>query len=492
MNNKGRKLFLEAVLIITILVMVISLIQISTAERAGYVYLQIVDKDGNPTPRIFVLYSRPDDPSGLYVCSVGFNGICELWLRSDELNKDFIIREVRDILDNQLIVENNLIRFDSFDQTKTIRILNARLIKIIVKDEEQGYPPISAVIHSGNSIERSYTLRGEIKVAVRDDYEGPLRIGAPLRKSVWVWMTREKNEYSIVLTHAMTFNISLQPENSLKVKISWRDLEPIDVGQKSPLPYSIDFLGITEDGRIIFLDKRPLPILSGSGEHEWLIALPERYAVKAAYSIFIGVYIDYNFQRRIYVWEELKQFFDDPRNSWLYYLVDSRYPSSGSAYVLYLLSAIFSPFIDKHLLEENELLKNQLKIAAEKLEDANSIINKLNSELIQVKKELTSLSEQLEDKKKQLDSVTDKLKEVTQKFDEATNKINQLNIQLEEEKKARVNAEMEVDSLKKQLIQNEQQYKSEKDFLITTIVTLAIIAIVSSGLLVTRYIKRKH
>ena len=493
MINKRKKLFLEVIIIIIVLISVVSLIRVSSAERSGYVYLQVVDKDGNPIPRIHVLYSRSDEPEFVFsVCSVGFNGICELWLRSDELNKDFTIKEVRDILDNQLKVENNLVRFDSFGQTKRIRILDARLIKITVIDEEQGLPPISAIVNSGNSMMRSYTLKGEIKVAVKDDYDGVLRIGAPLRKPAWIWVTREKNEYSVVLTHAMTFNVSLQTENSLKVKIAWKDLEPIDVGQRIKIPYSIDFLGITEDGRVFLLGKHPLPVLSGSGEHECVIKLPQRHAVKATYSIFIGVYIDYNFQTRIYPWEELKQFFDDPRSSWLYYLVDWMHPSSGSAYVLYLLSAIFSPFTDKHLFEENESLRNQLKIVTKELENANSIINKLNLELTQVREERASLSEQLENIEKQLDSVTDKLEEVTEKFYEANNKINQLNIQLEEEKKARADAEKEVDSLKKELIKAEQQYKSEKDFFTIVTIASAIIASVSIGLLITKYIKRKH
>lgn len=210
-------------------------------------------------------------------------------------------------------------------------------------------PPIAAVVNTRTTMSHTFSPNGEISALLPDDFEGLLMIGAPLRKTVPIAVTKDHNEYEVLLEPVVKLTATLSDEN-LVLKIQWNSIDPRDIGDKKLIPYSVEVLAITSDSGVKPLGKYdPSYFSSTSGEDTITMPLSPEGEIPpemVSGALVARIYIDYEIKTRNY-WSELGEFGEMTWMQYLTYYAGSRY----NLMKIPLIQVAFNPFADPSLRE---------------------------------------------------------------------------------------------------------------------------------------------
>lgn len=450
-----------------------------SAQTTGYCYIKLVDKHGIPIKYPEVHVQRPGEHYWIFY-SGGADGTISIWLRSNQLGQAISI-SVTDILGRQLQVDKDKIICENFGETETVKVLNSHVVTIKVHDSYYGHegapPPMVAVVNSYTSMRRTISFNGEIIALLSDDFEGPLMIGSPLRKTTFVTIVRDKDEYSVLLEPTLSLSATLDNDN-LVIKIRWNSVEARDIGGERLIPYSLEILAVSSDGKISLLDKSgPNYIKSSSGEDSVKIPLSlgeEIPPEQIAGALVARVYIDYEIQSSNY-WSEVVKFGE---TSWVRFLV--RYMGRYTVDKIPLIEIAFNPFADPSLHEKLTELTEELKSKEIELKNANEKINDLTSEIKEMQDKIKTAQEKLTEYEKKISELEDSLEKEKQKSIDLQSK-------LDEEKSKLKQAESMVISLTAENVTLKADLKTTRMLLVITAIALVICAV----LLVVLQLRRR-
>lgn len=443
-------------------------------QASGWVYVRVVDKDGKPLPNAQLIINI--EPYW-YGYTTDDDGKASIWIDSRNLGKGLQIR-VSDIFGNSLNTDVNALVFTELSQTRTVKVLNARSITVEVYDkyrEVGGYstPPLVAIVNNINSMRRTTTLDGRIKAIIINDFEGLLKIGAPLRKTTTVAVTKDRDMYQVELDHAVIVEMSFTGKE-LIVRVLWDSLEVRDIGDKKLVPYALDLKAVSADGKTSLIKKFSLgPFRSTSGETSVSTQLsPEQFPEELVKGAIVGaIYVEEN----TYTWEELNNFGQD---SWIWNLVAWR-PNGYIVNKKPLLESAFNPFV--------ETLRNELDSKTQQLNEAKSEISDLESKAQELQKNLDESQKQAASLKEQLQSEIQKSSNLQSQLNEEKQKSSNLQSLLNEEAKKRQDAE----SRAAQLASDIEALKLDLQQSRLTLIVAATIPSVVAAVLGILYVRKK-
>jgi len=419
---------------------------VNAQATSGYCHVKVVDKHGDPIQYPEVMVQRPGEPYWIYYRG-GADGTVSIWLRSDQLGQSIKI-SVTDIFRLPLQIDKDEIICENFGETETVRILNSHVITIKVHDSYYGYegasPPITAVVNSYTTMYRTISSNGEITALLSDDFEGPLMIGAPLRKTESIIVTKDEDEYSVLLEPTLKLSATLEDHN-LVIKIQWDSVELRDIGDKKLIPYSLEVLALSSDGKIKPLSKYgPDYIKSPSGEDFLEIPFSPEEEIppeQASGALIARVYIDYEIQSSNY-WSELREFGD---TSWIRFLV--RYTGRYIVDKVPLVELAFNPFADPSISEKLGELAKELESKETELKNANEKISGLSSEIQKMQAEIEASEKKLIEYEGKISEYESKLSDLEDALRREKEKSADLQSQLDEEINKRKQAEATVTNL---------------------------------------------
>jgi len=461
---------------------------VATAQQtSGYCYIQIVNQEGKPLPFIRVTYKSPG--SRYYsITTTGSDGKFAIWLSSEQLGQEIEV-QVYDLFNKLLQADKSVVICEKFDETKTITLLNARIVTIRVYDEYMGNPttppPLTAVVNSYDTMYKTITPDGRIQALLPGDFEGTLTIGAPLRKDVPVVITKDKNEYVVTLEPALRISASME-DNNLVINGEWDSLAIRDIGEGKLIPYSMEILVITSNGVMGNISKMgPVNFESVSGSGTVTIPLPEGEPPSEVISgaLIVKFYIDYEIKSSDY-WEELSAFGE---TSWIRFLAEW-YGGHIKLQKIPLLQLAYNPFADPSLSEKlTELSKKleskeaALEEANKKLQSANEELSQLTSQVEEMQSKVDALQEKVQNYEKEISSLQDELK--SEKERSAS-----LQASLEEEESLRKTAESKVMNL----MQENAELKKDLEVTRMLVVLVGVVAAIIIALLAILYIRRRR
>ncbi|MEM3067012.1 MAG: hypothetical protein QXI81_06765, partial [Nitrososphaerota archaeon] len=378
-----------------VIVILMTLVLPVKAQDYGGVSIQLLGKDDRPIS--FAVIRLEFDSGYYFFTNTDKWGKAYFWITQEQLNKRIKL-EIPDVFNKPLKTNVSEVMFTGFNQIKVVKVLNSRIITINVLDEIGQAPPLAGITNAAT--ERTISRNGTIIALISDDFEGDVKVGAPLRKDGLIKVTKDEDRYEITLKMAITFTLYSNGEEFV-VSVRWDGIEDRDMGNKMLVPYSADLRLISTRGDIKMLGKLdPITFTSSSGEATMNITLPEEIntAIKTGEwmewpdewkkgALMLAFYIDYQPSSQ----EEIYVYFN---NAWMLALT-SFLPIPPTISKVYLYEATFSPFVDL-LINQNAELERQLEDAKARIETLESQLASSMEELKYAREQVSSLTSQLE------------------------------------------------------------------------------------------------